>query len=221
MDLELFVGSEIEMRAFAETHKRYFADLEKRHEEAVDTTSLNDSLLASAFTGELTTEWEIVNADWINAQTKLHERLPRLLLLVLIQAEVARAKKAAQTTILVTALMKYAFLLQMEGATGLRFYNFIPYYYGPFAKELYADLETLKAQGLINVENGDGDKTRITLSNPEKIESALSELPDDIREDVKTIIDSYGGLDHNALLKKVYEKYPAYATKSRLRRKSK
>jgi len=185
-----------------------------------DSESLFDSLLARAFTGELTAEWEAVNVDWIDQQSELQERLPRLLLLALIRERAARAKKAAQAAVLVTALMKYAFLFQMEGNGRRRFYQFVPYHYGPFAKELYDDLERLKADGLVTVDNDtDEDKTKITLADPAKAEAALSELPDDLKEDVASILDAYGDLDHNALLKTVYEKYPAYAKKSRVRRK--
>ena len=64
----------------------------------------------------------------------------------------------------------------------------------------------------------DKDKTQITLTDPVRTDVALSELPDDFKEDVAAILDTYGDLDHNALLKTVYEKYPAYAKKSRVRR---
>ena len=132
---------------------------------------------------------------------------------------------------LVTALMKYAFLLQMEGGGGRRLYRFVPYHYGPFAKELYTDLENLQEEGLVSVDNDSEEdlpaadvvqagKTRVALADPERAEQALAELPDDLKEDAAAIIENYGSLDHNALLRTVYENYPAYAKKSRLRAKS-
>jgi len=178
------------------------------------------SLMDEAFSGQLTAEWEAVNADWITAQVELQERLPRLLLLALIRERAARTEKAGQIAVLVTALMKYAFLFQMEGSGCRRFYQFVPYHYGPFAKELYTDLERLQADGLVTVSNDAvEDKTRITLADPARTDAALAELPDDLKEDVAAILDAYGDLDHNALLKTVYEKYPAYAKKSRVRGK--
>jgi len=108
----------------------------------------------------------------------------------------------------------------MEGNGRRRYYQFVPYYYGPFAKEIYDDLERLKADGLVSVDNDTGeDKTRITLADPSQAEAALAELPDDIKEDVAAILDAYGDLDHNALLKTVYEKYPTYAKKSRVHKR--
>jgi len=187
-----------------------------------DAGRLFASLMEEAFSGNLTVEWEAANADWIKTQIDLQERLPRLILLAFIRERLARAEKAAQAAVLVTALMKYAFLFQMEGNGRPRYYQFVPYHYGPFAKEIYNDLERLKADGLVSVENDtEEDKTRLTLADPSKAEAALADFPDDFKEDVTAILDAYGDLDHNALLKTVYEKYPAYAKKSRVHKKEK
>lgn len=176
------------------------------------------SLLSQAFTGELTAEWEVANAEWIAAQQTLYERLPRLLILALIAETTKRARRSAE--VLLTALMKYLFLVQMEGSsTRRRFYHFVPYHYGPFAKELYDDLKKLQDEGLVRVEsNSEEEKIKITLADPARIDGELARLPDDLKQDVAAIIESYGDLDHNALLKTVYEKYPAYARKSKLKR---
>jgi type I restriction enzyme S subunit len=178
-----------------------------------------DVLLSRAFTGELTAEWEAANAEWIAEQQALYERLPRLSLLALLTKKARQQKRMAE--VLVTALMKYAFLLQMEGsATRRRFYHFVPYHYGPFAKELYTDLEALQREGLVRVESDDEeDKTRIALADPSKAQEALAALPEDLKEDAAAIIETYGDLEHNALLQTVYERYPAYARKSRLKHK--
>lgn len=205
-----------------------FEEARARRLEALQGSELMfRAMLSQAFTGELTAEWEAANAEEIARQTSLHERLPRLLVLALLAEKARRASRAAadlpaaaaaQAGVLVTALMKYAFLLQMEGNGGRRLYRFVPYHYGPFAKELYADLEKLQEEGLVTVDNdSEEDKTRIALADPERAEQALAELPDDLKEDAAAIIDRYGNLDHNALLRTVYEKYPAYAKKSRLR----
>jgi uncharacterized protein YwgA len=126
-------------------------------------------------------------------------------------------RQKADTAVLVTALMKYVFFFQMEGVAKRRLYQFIPYHYGPFAKDLYTDLETLPEQGLITVDDSDEDKTRISLINSKEIEAELAELPDDLQTDIEAIIDSYGDLDLMELLATVYEKYPAYAKKSKLK----
>jgi len=178
------------------------------------------SLLSHTFTGELTAEWEAANAEWIAEQVEFHEQLPRLILLAFLRERTNRAgRKAKEAAILVTAMMKYAFLLQMEGNGRRRLYQFVPYHYGPFAKDLYADLEKLQEDGLVTVDNDtDEDKTRIILTDSAKADDALAVLPDDLKEDISAILNTYGDLDHNALLKTVYEKYPVYAKKSRIRK---
>lgn len=175
------------------------------------------SLLSLAFTGELTAEWEWANAELIVSSQELQENLPRLALLAML----AEATRRRDSAVLVTALMKYLFLLQMEGNGRRRLYQFVPYHYGPFAKDLYADLEQLQSEGLIAIDNDtDEDKTRITMADPQCIEATLGEIPDDLHEDIGSILDEYGELDHNRLLKTVYKKYPAYAKNSRLRKKA-
>jgi type I restriction enzyme S subunit len=176
------------------------------------------SLTAHAFTGELTAEWERENAQLIADQQALNERLPQLLLLAILGEKAKRPSGAAsEAVVLVTALMKYVFLVQMEGTAQRRVYRFVPYHYGPFAKELYADLDALQEKGLITVHNGDDDKTEIRLSKPQAAEEAIADVPDDLREDVCGVLEQYAQLDHRQLLQAVYEKYPTYAAKSRLR----
>lgn len=188
--------------------------IQSRQEAQQQTAQpLFGTLLQQAFTGELTAEWEARNADWIAQRQAFYQRLPQLVLLAFLHEKAQHARKAS---VLITALMKYAFLLQMEGASRRRLYSFVPYHYGPFAQEIYSDLENLQQQGLVTIEEDD-EKTRINLTAPDSAEQALQELPDDLRQDVAAIVETYGNLDHEGLLKVVYERYPAYAKKSRRR----
>jgi len=175
------------------------------------------ALLEQAFTGKLTATWEEVNAGWIAEQGKLQECLPRMLLLSLIREKERRAEKDAAAAVLVTALMKYAFLFQMEGNGRRRLYHFVPYHYGPFAKQLYEDLQGLVQDGVVRVENDqDEEKTRITLVDTHKADEMLAKMPEDAKADVVSIVEMYGLLNHRNLLKVVYKKYPAYAKKSKV-----
>jgi len=207
------------------------------------------SLLSRAFTGELTAEWEAENAEWIAKRQSFYERLPQLVLLAFLVEKARRAgRRSVEAAVFVTALMKYAFLLQMEGNGRRRLYNFVPYHYGPFTKTLYRDLKTLHESGLIYLKglenrkkwtqgfelpmvaeervsyrhNKTGElenrRVEIGLADYTKAQKALAELPDDLKEDISAVLDVYGDLDHNTLIKTVYEKYPAYAKKSRLRK---
>jgi type I restriction enzyme S subunit len=183
-----------------------------------DARGLLGSTMNQAFTGQLTAEWEAVNAEKIAQLTVFHESLPRLLVLALLVEQAKRAdRKLAE--VLVTALMKYAFLFQMEGNSQRRLYHFVPYHYGPFAKQLYEDLEGLVQDGVVRVENDqEEEKMRITVVDMEKANRMLADIPENVKADVASILETYGDLDHRNLLKTVYEKYPAYARKSKIRR---
>ena len=118
------------------------------------------SLCNEGFSAELTTSWEAEHAFEIAAEQARRERLPRLVLLNFVHE---RQQQRTKEPDLVTSLMKYVFLLQEEGTTGQSLYHFVPYKYGPFARELYQDLEALAAEGLISVTESDEERTEIAL----------------------------------------------------------
>jgi uncharacterized protein YwgA len=206
---------------FVSAVEQWVQALQSLTEGLKDASGVFASMMNQAFTGQLTAEWEAVNAEWIAEQLSLDERLPRLLLLCLIRERMTRVEKSARAAVLMTALMKYAFLFQMEGSGQRRLYHFVPYHYGPFAKQLYEDLQGLVQEGVVRVENDqDEDKTRITLLNTDKADEMLVNMPEDVKADVASIIETYGALDHRNLLKTVYRKYPAYAKNSRIKKKA-
>jgi type I restriction enzyme S subunit len=183
-------------------------------------------LLPQAFTGELTAEWEREHADLIAAEVARLERRPQLALLALV----AHRRQRREEPVGITSLMKYAFLAQMQGAAfgqaNQRLYQFVPYHYGPFAQELYDDLAALEAEGWLTVARPEGELTtheRIDITlNPARaaeLPAALADLSDAERAALAAVIERYGDLSHNDLLAAVYEAYPEYARKSRLRRK--
>jgi len=253
LDLDLHRPSSSEMERFAAIHRKFFEDHQRRLRAAEDAEATFASLLSHAFTGSLTADWEALHQEDISRELALHQRLPQLVLLGFLHEHAKLvARGAAAASLWLTALMKYAFLLQVEGTAKAQFYHFVPYHYGPFAKEIYSDLEALRQQGLITVESegekqseydaDDGGLLRIAEAiapygtrKPRKVDTprmdiaiadqkaadrALQDLPADLREDIGAVLDTYGDLAHNALLDAVYEKYPAFAKKSRLRRRT-
>ena len=200
-NIRIPIPSVRQQKIFLDTVRAHGVSLDALQCGKLEAENLSLALINRAFTGELTAEWEKENAEWIAERQAFYERLPRLLLLAFLQEKSKRAEREAlENVVLVTALMKYAFLFQMEGASRRRFYHFVPYHYGPFAKEIYTDLEKLQQDGFVSVNDGEENKTKITLTNPAKAAAALAELPEDLQEDVATIIDRYGDLDHRTLL---------------------
>jgi uncharacterized protein YwgA len=113
--------------------------------------------------------------------------------------------------------MKYVFLLQKEGTTGQTLYRYVSYKYGPFARELYQDLEALAADGLITVTEGDEERTEIALAPSQEttLRAEVAQLPESLQADVTRVLEQYGSLSHNQLLATVYAKYSAYARRGR------
>jgi type I restriction enzyme, S subunit len=183
-----------------------------------ESKSLFQGLMQRAFTGELTAAWEAAHADEIAVEQTQRERLPRLVLLDCVRE---RQRRRPSEPVLITSLMKYVFLLQKEGTTGQALYHFVPYKYGPFARELYQDLEALAADGLVTVSVADEERTEISLASSKHAltEEAIAQLPEDLRADIAAIVEHYGDLHHNELLTTVYQRFPAYAAKSRLQRR--
>lgn len=127
-----------------------------------------------------------------------------------------------------TRLQKMVFLMQKQlkqrdqlGAVGLE-YNFIPYDYGPFSKELYDDLDAMIEQEFV-------DDTEEPLRSGKvkyiyEIEDDGEELVDsecESREDVDTIIQiareikkHYNDMLLSELIEYVYTEYPEYAERS-------
>jgi len=194
-------------------------EFEKKREEMQRTLEILESLFKllqkKAFTGELTAEWrEQNNVEWEIPQ--ITER--QAVLLASIYYHQAMVQKPA----MVTVAMKSAFLLQQEAGLNLG-YDFIPYKYGPFSKEVYKDIEELEKNLLVErvKPKKDIEMTEIRLIKEFKdwTEKIIDSLPEDIKEIVKEYIEKYGKMELNELLDYVYAKYPEYAVKSKRKRK--
>jgi hypothetical protein len=90
-------------------------------------------------------------------------------------------------------------LLQKEGTTGQTFDHFVPYKYGPFARQLYHDLEALAAKEFFSVSESDEERATITLDPSKKatVEEVIAQLPENLQGNVTRILVHYGSLSHN------------------------
>jgi hypothetical protein len=104
----------------------------------------------------------------------LHERLPQLLLLELIRERSARAEKRRSNSYSRDRVDEVCLLISNGRNGQRRLYRFVPYRYGPFAKQLYDDLQALAQNGVVRVENDHTeDKTGITLVDMAKANAML------------------------------------------------
>jgi len=93
--------------------------------------------------------------------------------------------------------------------------------FGPFTKEIYDILCTFQNLDLIKIENT-GDKMEITVTEDglrvfkERVEK---ELPKEVMKLIEIIIERYGSLSLDELLRRVYNEYPEFAEKSLVKEK--
>lgn len=142
----------------------------------------------------------------------MHDR--ELLPLLLLEAGGERAIKGR------TRMQKLVFLLQqqLEDAPGA--YNYFPYDYGPFSRDLYFDIDELVERDVIEetqTQFGD-DKVvyeyQLGSRAKEYLDRWSEGAKDELREAASQIKGGYNELDLRKLLELVYEEYPEYASRS-------
>ena len=124
----------------------------------------------------------------------------------------ALLKEAPNETVSKIQLIKWLFLLKEEENIDryVSFYSFFPYKYGPFSFLAYREIAELERFGWIK---SNSSSFRYTV--PKK-ESTKLELPPSVVYSVEKIIENYGRRSQQSLVNYVYEKYPWYASKSRI-----
>jgi len=126
-----------------------------------------------------------------------------------------------------TRLQKLVFLMQKRleeaGEDPLQSddYEFVPYDYGPFSKELYDDLDDTIARGMVEGREEDlgEDKVKydyeIQDQGKQWVGDQLSkEEAQRILELAEEIKDEYGEVNLSDLIDEVYSRYPKYAENS-------
>jgi len=122
-----------------------------------------------------------------------------------------------------TRLQKFIFLAQQElkndGYELEAEYDFVPYDYGPFAKEIYDDVEELKRRDLVKEESKELDdgviKYDFVLTKKgEEFVEGLDEGQNEIREKLGEVKNRHSSTELQELIDQVYSEYPGYAENS-------
>ena len=124
-----------------------------------------------------------------------------------------------------TRLQKLVFLAQEEFSDDLNAseYEFYPYHYGPFSKDLLNDIEALEQAGLVSERNIDlqrGEKYIYELEDDgrDELRQFLSTLsPSDrqeIEERAELVETNFNDISVSRLLEYVYNQYESYAEES-------
>jgi uncharacterized protein (DUF488 family) len=106
-------------------------------------------------------------------------------------------------------LSKVFFLMSKDKALAkFKFYEFVPYKYGPYSFELFHDLDMLEREGII-----ESDNTNIRFI------SGDVELHEDTMNLVDFFFDETKTMDDNDMVDFTYDKYPEYTIFSEIRKK--
>lgn len=109
-------------------------------------------------------------------------------------------------------LMKGMFLFQEEGDAPPEVdYQFRPYDYGPFTREVYDDIEELTRRGLV-IESRDRKSFRVTAAGRQCAEEAG--LDPEAVERLQQLRVELCDLSFRDVLKRVYEAHPESAARS-------
>jgi len=120
-----------------------------------------------------------------------------------------------------TKLQKFVFLLQKQlGDSCPSSYNFIPYDYGPFSKELAEDMTELQDEGFVEkreivMGNKVEHRYKITDDGHRELEHLKSEFNiGDTAQVSEELVGKWNKNSLRRLISYVYSKYPRYAEKS-------
>jgi DNA-binding PadR family transcriptional regulator len=103
-------------------------------------------------------------------------------------------------------------------------YEFVPYNFGPMSKQIYADLEELKAEGLIRRVPVEGQSWTLFQATPRGLEAAqrlveaMSACDIPVARKLFEIKRLVAGMTFAELVEYVYERYPRFEARSIFRR---
>jgi DNA-binding PadR family transcriptional regulator len=122
-------------------------------------------------------------------------------------------------------LQKGMFLFSQEAASSEdEKYQFVPYNYGPMSTQIYKDLESLEAQGLVESVPVRGQSWARYSATKEGLIGARDLLAQEPSESaaqrLHAIKREVASKSFSAVLEDVYDRYPQYASKSVFRRAS-
>jgi hypothetical protein len=116
-------------------------------------------------------------------------------------------------------VQKSMFLMLMEARRylGPGFYNFVPYNYGPFDAEIYQDLERMERQGLVRrapSSDRNWSSFSITAAGIERAQRVQADIDPAAAEFLNRVVDWVCSLSFPALVRAIYERYPAFRANS-------
>jgi hypothetical protein len=153
---------------------------------------------------------------------KLRESLKKLPSQAIVLAILAKYYLKFEETLKITKLTKIAFEVEkkviepilLEPLLSFKADNF-----GPFTEEIYDNLGFLQNLDLVEIaRERDITEVSITEKGVEVFNERVGkEIPGGILKMIVIIVEEYGSLNHDELLRRVYTEYPEFAEKSLVR----
>ena len=86
------------------------------------------------------------------------------------------------------------------------FYQFRPYMYGPFAQEVYTDVERLYDGQVVETLTGERNRPSYRLAHG--VRTGLCDLPEDLQTGVRRIVEWVKSMSFKELVRAIYYLYP-------------
>ena len=116
-------------------------------------------------------------------------------------------------------LQKSVFLFgeQLTNIVPENFYNFGPYNYGPFCRDVYKDAEALAQEGFLTISTATPYGYSEYSATPEGVargNEVAEALPDEVVAHAREIVDWVRQQSFRGLVSAIYERYPNYKANS-------
>ena len=157
---------------------------------------------------------------------KLRESLKKLPAQGIVLAILAKYHQKFGEALKITKFTKIAFEAEkkvIEPILSEPLLSFKADNFGPFTAEIYDNLGFLQNLDLVEIAKArDITEIRITDKGMQVFNERVSkEIPIEILNMIELIVDDYGSLSHDELLRRVYNEYPEFAEKSLVRERYK
>ena len=114
-----------------------------------------------------------------------------------------------------TRLIKELFMLKMAYGLKEMEYEFIPYWYGPFCPEVYADLEELKEEGVVSATASvGGEVISLTPSGVTSAQSFERVISADHLGKIRDCKERFNSKPFEEFVAYVYERWPNYTSRA-------
>jgi len=116
-------------------------------------------------------------------------------------------------------LQKSLFLIKQNipGNFKKNYYDFEPYNYGPFCRDIYVDAKELEDENLVSINWSQEKRWReysITIKGVERYKKIIKELPEETINFIEELVNGIRKLSFQQLISYIYKNYPEYKKNS-------